>query len=299
MKDKILLILRKLYHSLKLVFNILLSLIRIMSYSRSKTRSLKLCTANDTLFILGNGPSVKQLLKEQEQILSIQDLVVVNDFFLSEYFTKIKPHIYIIADPGYWKDNVSDSMLELRQKMENTFINDICWDLLFFVPTEAYKTGFFQETYRSNPNVHVQAFNDTQFIGPKRLRYWFYDKLLAMPLSGNIIGKAISITLQMNIKKIYLFGVEHSWTRSLYVDDQNRTCIESEHFYTETKQGTVWLKSNSQPYTISEALFDIATMLGGYREINDYAIQKGVKIYNCTPDSFIDAFERKYWTNFS
>jgi hypothetical protein len=89
--------------------------------------------------------------------------------------------------------------------------------------------------------------------------------------------------------------VEHSWTRGLYVDEQNRTCIRNEHFYANAPQGTVWLKSDSEPYTIHEALFDIAKMLGGYREINEYAAYRGVKIYNCTPGSFIDAFERKEW----
>jgi hypothetical protein len=34
-------------------------------------------------------------------------------------------------------------------------------------------------------------------------------------------------------------------------------------------------------------------MLSGYPELNSYAESKNIRIYNCTPDSFIDAFERK------
>ena len=295
MKNSILIFLRWVYHSLLLGINMVLSLIRVLFYSKLNTRCPLLREIKDRVLVLGNGPSVKQLINDNIQFLSTQNLVVVNDFFLSRYFTTIKPRVYVIADPVYWEEQVPDNMLVLRQKMQHTLMNDVDWEMLFFVPSGIFKTSFFHQIYQANTHIHIQPFNVVPFIGTKRMRYIFYDKLLAKPLSGNVIGSALFIALQMDIKEIYLFGVEHSWTRSLYVDDQNRTCIELEHFYTENQQGTVWLKSNAEPYTINQALFDIATMLGGYREINEYALQKDIKIYNCTPDSFIDAFERKKW----
>jgi hypothetical protein len=221
--------------------------------------------------------------------------MVVNDFFLNEHFTAIKPCVYIIADPAYWERGGADEMQVLRQKLQQTLLNDVNWNMLFFVPAVVYHAGFYQKIFQSNPHILVQQFNTTPFIGAKRLRYFLYDKLLAKPFSGNVIGSALFIAFQMDIREIFLFGVEHSWTRGLYVDEQNRTCIRNEHFYANAPQGTVWLKSDSEPYTIDEALSDIARMLGGYREINEYAAYRGVKIYNCTPGSFIDAFERKEW----
>lgn len=265
----------------------------MLLYSKRIIRSPRLLNMKNNVYVLGNGHSLKQLVNENVNFLSLQNLVVVNDFFFNENFSSLKPGVYLIADPAYWASDVADDMLVLRKKMQNTLLNIVNWDMLFFVPTSVYVTGIFQKIYQANPYITLQPYNDASFIGTKRLRYFFYDRLLAKPLSGNVIGSALYIALQMDIKEIFLFGVEHSWTLSLFVDDQNRTCIRNDHFYANDHEAKVWLKSNAQPYAIQEALFDIATMLSGYRDINDYAIYKNVKIYNCTPNSFIDAFERK------
>jgi hypothetical protein len=294
-KNGILTASRKVYRGFKLCFDTVLSLIRVLLYSKSHTDSPQLHEMKKLAFVLGNGPSVRNLVDNNVQFLTTQNVVVVNDFFLNEHFTAIKPGTYVIADPAYWEKGGSDEMQVLRQKLQQTFLDDIDWDMLFFVPAVVYQTGYYHEVFRPNSFIHIRPFNTTPFSGPKRMRYFFYDKLLAKPFSGNVIGSALFIALRMDIREVLLFGVEHSWTRGLYVDDQNRTCIRNEHFYANNQQGVVWLKSNAEPYKIHEALFDIATMLGGYREINEYARFRGIRIYNCTPDSFIDAFDRKKW----
>lgn len=295
MKNRILSGLRLVHSCFLLCFNILMSAIRILLYTRLYKISPQLKEMKDKAFVLGNGPSLKQFMEDNLLFLTTQNLVVVNDFFLNKYFTTLRPRVYIIADPGYWEQHIADDMRILRQKMEYVLLKDVDWNMYFCIPTAAYETGCFQRTFDSNPYIHIQPYNTTCFTGTKGMRYFFYDKLLAKPFSGNVIGSAIFIALQMDIKEILLFGVEHSWTRSIYVDEQNRTCIRTDHFYSNEQAGVVWLKTNTEPYKIHEALFDIANMLGGYRQIDEYATHKGIKIYNCTQDSFIDAFERKKW----
>ena len=291
--SKILVLLRRFYSLLKKCFDTALSLIRTLLYSRPGVKYEKLSDFTGTAFVLGNGPSLKELIESNEAYLATQTLIVVNDFFLSEKFTSVKPAVYVIADPLYWEEQVPDNMLDLRLKMQDKLLNQTDWDMLFFVPVNAYKTGVFQRAFMSNSHIRVLPLNSVPFKGPERLRFFFYDKLLARPFSDNVIGSALYITLQMNVNEIYLFGVEHNWSPNLYVDDQNRTCILTEHFFSKEKQGKVWLKSSGFPYTIDEALSDVAAMLGGYRELNRYALHKGVKIYNSTPGSFIDVFERR------
>jgi hypothetical protein len=282
-----------LYNSILLTFDVLLSLFRILLYSSRIRKSEMLREFKKRVFILGNGPSVKDLIKDNYTYLSNQNLIVVNDFFQNEYFDILRPRLYVVADPAYWEEKVTEDMIVLRMKMQNVFMKKVVWNMLFFVPSAIFNSGYYQKIFQSNTLIKILPFNTTPFLGPKKLRYFFYDKILAKPTSGNVIGSAIFIALQMNIQEILLFGVEHSWTRNLYVDDQNRTCLVTEHFYENEQKGTVWLRSDGEPYSIHGALYDISIMLGGYFDINEYANYLGIKIFNCTPDSFIDAFERK------
>jgi hypothetical protein len=284
--------LKWLLNKILLIFNIFLSLFRIILYSKRITFCSNLLEIKNEVYIFGNGPSLKQVINDNLSFLIDKNLVVVNDFFFNEHFHTLKPQIYIIADSGYWEQNVTSEMKEIRQKLEDILLS-VDWQLYFFVPTVAYNSGYYQQTVKRNSSIILLAYNTTSFIGPKIIRYYFYNALLAKPVSGNVIGSALYITLQMDIKNIFLFGVEHSWTKSLYVDEQNRTCTKVEHFYSNNETGQIWLKSNGEPYTIYEVLSDISKMLSGYPELNSYAESKNIRIYNCTPDSFIDAFERK------
>jgi len=293
MKNRMLKAIKWLYNSILLTFDVLLSLFRILLYSSRIRKSEMLREFKKRVFILGNGPSVKDLIKDNYTYLSNQNLIVVNDFFQNEYFDILRPRLYVVADPAYWEEKVTEDMIVLRMKMQNVFMKKVVWNMLFFVPSAIFNSGYYQKIFQSNTLIKILPFNTTPFLGPKKLRYFFYDKILAKPTSGNVIGSAIFIALQMNIQEILLFGVEHSWTRNLYVDDQNRTCLVTEHFYENEQKGTVWLRSDGEPYSIHGALYDISIMLGGYFDINEYANYLGIKIFNCTPDSFIDAFERK------
>jgi hypothetical protein len=285
--------LKWLYNSFLITFNILLSLFRILLYSSPIRKNEMLREFKKRVFILGNGPSVKDLIKDNVTYLSNQNLVVVNDFFQNEYFDILRPKLYVVADSAYWEEKVPANMNVLRMKMQHVLKEKVVWIMLFFVPSAVFNSGYFQKIFQSNPLIKILPFNTTPFLGPKKIRYFFYDKILAKPTSGNVIGSAIFIALQMKIQEILLFGVEHSWTRNLYVDDQNRTCLVTEHFYENAQKGAVWLRSDGEPYSIHGALHDISIMLGGYSDINEYANYLGIRIFNCTPESFIDAFERK------
>lgn len=293
MKNRILSFLRMVNQGLVFILNTLSSVIRILLYSSSNINYSELLEIKKTVFVLGNGPSLKEIIDDNLEFLSAQNLVVVNDFFFNKNFTTLKPKVYVIADPGYWESQVSPEMVTLTKEMHEKIINGVTWEMFFFVPTPVYKTNHFQQAFKSNTNIKVMPFNATAIISSKPIRYFFYDKLLAKPFSGNVIGSALFISLQMDVEKILLFGVEHSWSKSLFVDEQNRTCIVNEHFYTNIQESKVWLKSNAEPYRIYEALRDISVMLGGYKELDEYARYRGINIYNCTLNSFIDSFERK------
>ena len=58
----------------------------------------------DDIYILGNGPSLKNTLDRDLDILKNKECAVVNKFGNTDYFFHIKPSWYILADPAFFLD---------------------------------------------------------------------------------------------------------------------------------------------------------------------------------------------------
>lgn len=71
------------------------------------------------------------------------------------------------------------------------------------------------------------------------------------------------------------------------IDENNRTIPNYTHFYKEKNE-----KDGSFDYDIGSIFWDSYRSIIGYRMLEKYAEDRGSKVYNCTPGSFVDAFER-------
>ena len=71
---------------------------RFYNILKSKHQQKKGCV------ILGNGPSLTKSLNHYENKFESYDLICVNNFAISEFYTKIKPNYYIVAAPILYQD---------------------------------------------------------------------------------------------------------------------------------------------------------------------------------------------------
>jgi hypothetical protein len=79
----------------------------------------------------------------------------------------------------------------------------------------------------------------------------------------------------------------------IHVDDNNNALINQVHFYDATSSKSEVLdKRGKGARKLHEILHKFMLAFKGYFILKEYAEYKNVKIYNATPDSFIDAFER-------
>lgn len=58
---------------------------------------------NRTASILANGPSLKLEIEDLEKDKCEDDILVVNYFANTEYFEKIRPKYYCLADPRFYE----------------------------------------------------------------------------------------------------------------------------------------------------------------------------------------------------
>lgn len=220
-------------------------------------------------FVIGNGPSIKK-----QNLIPLKDefTFVVNDFFLHDDYNKIQPNFYSIIDPRHFSGDQGSRkfFLDLGKKLDK--------DTSLFLPITA-------RDYIEENNFCPQ--NKKYYL---TMRGEFKENLdfnleidQTIPDLINVILACLIIASYMGFKKIYLLGCDHDW---LSIGPQKRQQGSyTTHFYKKH-----YFKDNL------EVTYELDTLCV-YKLFRSYRILKNKladsKIYNCTPNSFLDVFDFK------
>lgn len=266
-------------HLLKLMLKTKLRSTDKMRFILSET------TKNNVVRILGNGSSLNEQIDDLTENSKV-DYMVVNRFVLSDAYLVIKPKYYVLHDKHF---SVAEEGLSVCKK-----INDNTdWDLTIFFPKMFTNHQNIAKIF-TNPKIKIVVYNNYSFEGLKSIAYSLYNKNIAMPKAQNVMGAAIYLATCLKYKVIELYGVEHSWTKDLRVNENNEVCLENPHFFDKDKtELKTWKQIQGVDAKLHEALRLYAFMFESYHNLKDFAEVNNVKIINCSPNSFIDAFERK------
>lgn len=236
------------------------------------------------LVILGNGPSLKQTIEEHFDRLHECDTMAVNFAANAPEFELLKPNYYILADPHFFDNPDDPNVSRLISNIQN-----VGWKMTIFLPFAARRKC----TLKSTGCLTVEFYNA---VGVEGFR-WFtdaaYKSRKAMPRPRNVLIPAIMTGIGMGYKEIYLTGADHSWTKTLSVSDDNRVVSIQPHFYKEDEREVRRISTEYHKHKLHSILYSFYLAFRSYHDIEDYASRHGVSIYNATPGSFIDAFERR------
>lgn len=260
-----------------------------------KNTDIKKTGRNEELVILGNGPSLENDLNNLVNInRNKYDVLCVNNFARSDYYNKIKPDYYFLLDNYYWKKNLAEDHSKDRDAVINKIIKATNWKLTIFAPTEL-KNSEFCNSIMKNKKITFSFFNRLPINGFESLRFFLVQKKMGIFSGQNVILGALSIVLNLGYKKIFLLGVDHSLHITVKVDNNNAVLVNQQRFYKEEDRGHVkYSRDHDDDALKIYELFNVwATAFSEYNTIENYASKKGIKIYNLTNNSFIDAFERK------
>ena len=84
----------------------------------------------------------------------------------------------------------------------------------------------------------------------------------------------------------------HSWSKSLWVTDNNRVVTVQPHFYEDNEKERERVESLYKDIRIHQIYESFSIAFRSYFAVKDFADSEGVEILNATPGSFIDAFPR-------
>lgn len=257
----------------------LASMAKVAILSRPET--VKAESGAASLVVLGNGPSLRTLLENNFSFLDGRDRMVVNFSSVSQDFVRIAPRYYLLMDPAFFEN------AETMHKVFEPMAEKVTWKMTLFVPTTARKRPGWLPLVKRNILIEVQYFNPTPIEGFKAFRRFAYRAGWGMPRPRNVLVACLMVSLKLPYSTIYLAGADHSWLKEIWVDDNNVVQEDRAHFY--DKKGTSRVTSPHRLYVLLESM---SIAFRSYLEVEDYARERGTKIYNITEGSYIDAFER-------
>lgn len=235
------------------------------------------------LRILGNGDSLKSVI---DTMSADCDYMVMNSHVLHPSYQELKPRYYVLADPVFFHPNACYDGTEVIKKV----FEETRWEMTLFVSWEHTQDVIFP----SSKWISVRRVNQCTYNGPEQYREYMYEHNLAMPEVNNVLASAIYLAIYMGYANVELYGVEHSWTKDLYVNNRNQTCIRDRHFYDKEEVcENIMVDEKGVPRKFHEVLHMYAVYFPAYWELRSMADKHHCQVYNCTPNSFIDAFERK------
>lgn len=233
------------------------------------------------LVVLGNGPSLNETLAADGDTLRRLPLMAVNFAANTPVFRDLKPRYYVLADPHFFKNSKD---LNVANLIDNLMSVD--WTMTIFVPKGT--------KFRSkNELVKIEKFPMTGVEGAKWLERMAYKSRRGMPRPRNVLIPSIMIGIWLGFHDIYVTGADHSWMKTIRVNEQNEVISEQPHFYKDNDHELNRIRVDYLHRPLHEVVQSFYVAFKAYHQIQRFAQSVKVAIYNSTPGSFIDAFTRK------
>lgn len=264
-------------------FNSLKSIAKVTAQSRKC--SVRQISDAHRIIIMGNGPSLNETIEAHADVLQRMPTMAVNFAANAPVFREIRPRFYVLADP-YFFSGADDSNLKRLWKE----IKSIDWPCTLYVPATMRKKA---NAAINSHYVSVEGFNAVGAEGFESLSHFFFRHGLAMPRPRNVLIPAIMLAIHAGFKIIDIVGADHSWMKTLSVTDDNEVVSIQEHFYSDNAEEKARVRHEYRGYNLYQIVESFGVAFKSYIDIKAFADKKGVKIFNCTPGSFIDAFPRR------
>lgn len=238
----------------------------------------------EELVVLGNGPSLNDTVARHGDFLRGRRLLAVNFAANTPLFKSLKPDYYVLADPHFFNPQGNPAVATLWDALAAAG-----WAITLMVPVRAAVPA----AVCANPNVSIQRYNLTPVEGMRWLSHALYRAGMGMPRPRNVLIPSLMLAIAAGFKTVYVAGADHSWMKTISVDDDNHVVSVQPHFYKDSDKEHARVRNDYMHYPLHQIVYSFYVAFRSYHTLQRYAKSVGVSIFNITPGSFIDAFPRK------
>ncbi len=210
-------------------------------------------------FLIGNGPSLKP-----------EDLTVLHNNNIKSFASN---RIYNTYDKTPWRTDflVSEDEYVLEEIKDN--INEMVCEYKFIpIHLKWYK----------NINIKNAIYFNQSFYKAGDSRKFSEDIAHDIVCRGTVITTCAQIAIYMGFKKIYLIGVDHSFSR---MTDKNGNLIINNNV-----KDHYGVEKNADENT--KGIFNVDNATQAFMDLKEFANAKGVEIYNATRGGKLEVFPR-------
>jgi hypothetical protein len=255
-----------------------------------------LINENESIVILGNGPSLNQSIEIYRSDLIKRKTLAVNLMVCSPLFEELKPSFYTLLAPQFFKNDEDLTEIYIKNNIQlfENLKTKTTWNMVLFVPAIFKSSTRLKQLLSENQFIQVHYFNVTPIEGFDSFCDWCFAKGIGMPRPHNVLIPAIMNCIQVGFKEIYILGADHSWLKEISVDENNIALVNQKHFYDENESRPEKMQDYiKRPRHLHEIIHKFYLSFKGYWEIKRFAEKKNISIYNSSEFSMIDAFERR------
>lgn len=240
---------------------VLLSIVKIPTYLkfkniRGKNKVIKTLKNSKRCYICGLGPSLKNV-----DLTKLDgDIIAVNRFykFAEENNLDIKPVFYCLLDDMFYKEAAIEDTKKAFARFKETN----------FMLNGKYINDIKPYTKDDNNNFYI-------FLGGKQIsNKTKLDFTKLIPIANNVLNTAILLAIYSGYEEIVLLGADFNSFAS----------SKKNHCYID--------EIENRELSLGFELYCYSLVAADHAAIALYAKQQGIKIYNATQDSLIDAYEK-------
>ena len=237
-----------------IILNLFSNLLLLFRFNVKKAikRNRSFKSANRRCFILGNGPSLKDVnlgLLKDEDCMTVNWFYKYNEGFVSKYYRAVDTEFYTGGGLQYLKTIYSKYP-----------------SVQFILKYSAFKSGAFGMEDRVH-YIYTKLFQHGDYVQTNCCKN--------MTAGINVINQCIQVAIHLGYEEIYLLGCDFSQYASL----------KPSNFYSINWDN---VRKSSMG---SDAKWSAKVHYHHYA-LQQYALKHGIRIINLTPNSLIDAYPR-------
>lgn len=292
---------------MNLLKNILLTLASLIKVVlKSKLLPYPKTTPDKSLIIMGNGPSACTIISDKYKYEN-NDFMCVNLFAAQNEFQILKPKYYLLLDDRFFNieidqiNNPEESqlvknnpeLLEIQSLINKSWRNimNADWEIQLFLP-QIFKSKPIVKHLVSK-KLKITFFNYTVVNGFEVFENLMFKLGLGSPQCQNVINTCVFQAINYGFQEIKIVGIESNLHQNLMIDNNNNLMMRDDHFYRVENEWIPVRDNSGNPVFLGDVFISLSKMLKSHKRIAKYAQFRNVRVYNITPNSFVDAYDKK------
>ncbi len=257
------------------------SIVKLLTQRRRATIIKADADTSRPLIILANGPSLNQTIAESLPSLQAHPTLAVNFAANAPEFRTLRPRYYVLIDPHFFSATDDPNVTRLWDNLAR-----VDWPMTLIVPARR------RRLIPASVNIDTLTVNDIAVEGFLPLENAAFARGWGMPRPRNVLIPSIMAAIAMGFKEIYLTGADHSWMKTISVNDNNQVVSIQPHFYKDNDKELARVRTDYLHRPLHTILDSFRIAFASYHTIARFAATRGIRIVNSTPGSYIDAFPR-------